>query len=188
MFSFRKTAGTWLLGLSVLLVLAQACNGDDDAAGMGVTGPPLVPDPNAPIDWAARADSTRALANPDSLAFRVYVEDVRFGADEEAIGVDVDWRNDGPDVIAGDYELQLRLEGPVTRTILVNTGVFDPFDVGATQPASYLRRLPADVVSGTYEARLRVFDVVRGAPLDVAIAREFFDDEDFWAAGSVTIP
>ena len=175
------TYRTLLAASAAILFAAADCSGGDESL-------PPAPPPTTSV-WAARADSTRALDNPAGVDFRLYVRGAGATASASALTVGVDWTNAGPGAVDGDYELLVRLVGPVTRTVPLGTIDLGGLGEGAGRTTTQTRDLPADVVSGDYVVRLSLQRRSPPAgPVDVALRRAIFDGEGFWLVGEVTVP
>lgn len=171
--------------IAALCVLAQACDKEEVATpttGQSTTSPNSI--------WAARADSTRTLSNAPGVNYRLYVGDVVLTVtNERVVALDVEWTNAGPAAVAGGHQLVLQLLGPVDRPVPLDGIGLDGLAVGQSVTTSTERELPADIVSGLYDATLQLVRTTSPqVRVDIALGREFIDGEGRWGVGRVTVP
>lgn len=130
----------------------------------------------------------REVAN--RVGYWLFVDDaaVRVGGGE--IALRVNWRNAGTATVYRPYQLEVRLEGPVNRTLNFGDAELEGIDAdGGLLTTSLTRALPPDVTPGTYRASARLVDVEdTGRTVDVALATEGIDDDGFWEIGEVEVP
>lgn len=167
---------------ALALLLCVACGGDDADEPIAPTEPPR-------SGWAARADSTRALDNPPGVDFRLYVRSASANAGAAGLTVSVDWFNDGPGAVVGDYRLLSRLAGPVTRAVPLDDIDLDGLRDGNARTTTLMRSIPPDIVPGSYTLSLQLTktDAPVGS-VDIALQRDRFDAEGFWVVGQVQVP
>ncbi len=129
---------------------------------------------------------TSEIAN--RVGYWLFVEDAGVAVDGRTVRADVRWRNRGSAPVYHDYALQLRLEGPVSRTLTFGPSGLLGIDAEEGRSLVNSRELPADIVAGEYKAYLRLQDEGgTGRVVDVALAEEGFDADGFWFVAEVDV-
>ena len=129
----------------------------------------------------------RELAN--RVGYWLFVEDARASLSGRTLQLDLAWRNAGWAPVYEDYVAEVRLIGPVTRTVRVGDAGLRGLGGGGERAVSLTRELPADVDPGTYVVRVRLFDEGdTGRQVDVALGEEWVDGDGFWEVGTVVVP
>ena len=175
---------TLLLLAPLLFVTALASCGDDDESE-----PTVVPPISQSSDWPARRDSTRALANPPGVDYRLYVDALDVEVSDDSLRTIIAWTNGGPDTLTGDHVLSLQLRGPVSRTLRVGDLPFGLVTPGASVRTEISRAFPPDITSGSYEAYMQIQRTsAPSGPLDIGLQERFFVMDRFFEAGTLEVP
>ena len=140
-------------------------------------------------EWLAdNPQLAREIAN--RVGYWLFVDDAEVRVAGDEIALRVQWRNAGTATVYHPYELELRLEGPVDRTLSFGDAGLTGIDADDGRLTSRLARaLPPDITAGTYRASARLVDVGdTGRTVDVALAAEELDGNGYWAVGEVVVP
>ena len=139
-------------------------------------------------EWLADNPQLAAeLAN--RVGYWLFVDDARASVDGRTFEVAIDWRNAGYAPVYHDYDAQLRLIGPVSRSMALGSAGLLGIDAEQTRRVRLTRQLPTDIVSGDYEAKLLLIDTHdTGRQVEVALGSQYVDADGFWSVGSVVVP
>ena len=128
----------------------------------------------------------RELAN--RVGYWLFVDAAAVGVDGRDLRLEVSWRNAGWAPVYNDYVAEVRLIGPVTRTVRIGAAGLRGLDGGEARPTTLSRTLPEDITPGTYEVRVRLFDEGdTGREVAVALGAEWVDEDGFWGVGEVRL-
>ena len=130
----------------------------------------------------------REIAN--RVGYWLFVEDAAVTASRGEVTLVVDWRNAGTATVYYPYTLELRLSGPVDRTLSLGEAGLMGIDAdGGRLRSTAARALPTDIVPGTYAASVRLVDADdTGEVVDVALGADQLDADGFWSVGELVVP